>query len=147
MSVSLSDEEKGSLTLNTNHNTMEHLVHGSDGNAVGIFFLLFNPSSDGIYNQLTYFESVGHLLGATMDHRDDPNLDTTAPAPDDESPYPEVRSAISNTDDPTMPSSTFRAWVVGLIWVVLISGVNQFFFFRYPTVFIAQVCICSSAFE
>jgi hypothetical protein len=58
----------------------------------------------------------------------------------DESPYPEVRSAVANTDDPTMPSSTFRAWVVGLIWAVLISGVNQFFFFRYPFVTINQVC-------
>jgi hypothetical protein len=31
-----------------------------------------------------------------------------------------------------MPSSTFRAWVVGLIWEVLFPGVNQFFYFRYP---------------
>ncbi len=55
-------------------------------------------------------------------------------------PYPEVRSAVANTDDPTMPSSTFRAWVVGLIWAILIPGVNQFFFFRYPSVTITQVC-------
>ena len=58
---------------------------------------------------------------------------------EDGSPYPEVRSAVSNTDDPTMPSSTFRAWAVGLIWAILIPGVNQLFFFRYPSVTIDQV--------
>jgi hypothetical protein len=33
-----------------------------------------------------------------------------------------------------MPASTVRAWLIGLIWAALIPGVNQFFFFRYPTV-------------
>jgi hypothetical protein len=59
---------------------------------------------------------------------------------EDESPYPEVRSAVANTDDPTMPTSTIRAWVVGLFWAVLLPGVNQFFLFRYPAVYIDQVC-------
>jgi OPT oligopeptide transporter protein len=76
----------------------------------------------------------------TVDDDDDPNFDPTAPVLEDESPYPEVRSAVANTDDPTMPSSTIRAWVVGLIWTVLISGVNQFFYFRYPNIAIDQVC-------
>ncbi|KAI0245630.1 small oligopeptide transporter [Lactifluus subvellereus] len=51
-----------------------------------------------------------------------------------DSPYIEVRSAVANTDDPMMPSSTLRAWVVGIILAVLIPSVNQFFFFRYPTI-------------
>ncbi|KAN0137489.1 oligopeptide transporter, partial [Lactarius tabidus] len=68
------------------------------------------------------------------DHDDDPNFDITAGTLEDESPYPEVRSAVSNTDDPTMPASTVRAWLLGLIWAALLPGVNQFFFFRYPTV-------------
>ena len=59
---------------------------------------------------------------------------------EDESPYPEVRSAVANTDDPTMPSSTIRAWVVGPILTVLVPGVNQIFYFRYPAVTINQVC-------
>ena len=41
-----------------------------------------------------------------------------------------------------MPASTFRAWVVGLVWVVLISGMNQFFYLRYPSIFITLVCAC-----
>ena len=58
---------------------------------------------------------------------------------EDESPYPEVRCAVANTDDPTMPSSTLRAWVIGLFWVVLLAGVNQFYYLRYPSVNVGQV--------
>ena len=61
---------------------------------------------------------------------DDPNVDPEAMALEDDSPYPEVRSAVSNTDDPDMPVNTLRAWIVGLIWSILIPGVNQFFFVR-----------------
>ena len=84
-----------------------------------------------------------HTQDITVDD-DDPNFDPTAPVLEDESPYPEVRSAVANTDDPEMPSSTIRAWVVGLIWAVLLPGVNQFFFFRYPSVGVDQVCENSS---
>ncbi|KAN0135066.1 oligopeptide transporter [Lactarius tabidus] len=68
------------------------------------------------------------------DYDDDPNLDSTADTLEDESPYPEVRSAVANTDDPTMPASTLRAWFLGLIWAVVIPSINQLFFFRYPSV-------------
>ncbi|KAF8259670.1 OPT oligopeptide transporter protein-domain-containing protein [Lactarius quietus] len=83
----------------------------------------------------------GHLfddLGVITDNDDDPNFDPTAIIMEDESPYPEVRSAVSNTDDPTMPVSTLRAWVLGIIWAVLFAGINQYFYFRYPTVSITE---------
>jgi len=53
---------------------------------------------------------------------------------EDDSPYPEVRCSVSNTDDPDMPASTLRAWTIGLLLAVVIPGVNQFYFFRYPAV-------------
>ncbi|KAH7881628.1 OPT oligopeptide transporter [Lentinula edodes] len=68
---------------------------------------------------------------------DDPNLDLDVDSDfafEDESPYPEVRCAVSNTDDPLMPVSTLRAWVLGLTWSLIVPGINQFFFFRYPSV-------------
>ena len=71
---------------------------------------------------------------------DDPNFDPAAVGLEDESPYPEVRSAVANTDDPTIPASTLRAWVFGLFWAIVVPGANQFFFFRYPSVNISQVC-------
>ncbi|KAL1669798.1 OPT oligopeptide transporter protein-domain-containing protein [Schizophyllum commune] len=33
-----------------------------------------------------------------------------------------------------MPASTIRAWVLGVIWAMVIPGMNQFFYFRYPSV-------------
>ena len=46
---------------------------------------------------------------------------------EDDSPYPEVRSAVANTDDPDLPVSTIRAWVLGLIFAIVIPV--SFFFF------------------
>ncbi|KJA17684.1 hypothetical protein HYPSUDRAFT_170303 [Hypholoma sublateritium FD-334 SS-4] len=63
----------------------------------------------------------------------DPNYDSNSVLEDD-SPYPEVRSAVANFDDPDMPASTLRAWVLGVLWAILLPGMNQFFYFRYPTV-------------
>jgi hypothetical protein len=40
------------------------------------------------------------------------NFDPTATLLENESPYTGVRFAVSNTGDPTIPSFTFRAWVV-----------------------------------
>ena len=58
---------------------------------------------------------------------------------EDDSPYPEVRSAVANTDDPSMPASSLRVWVIGLIWAMIIPGMNQFFFFRFPAVNVTGV--------
>jgi hypothetical protein len=38
-----------------------------------------------------------------------------------------------------MPVSTIRSWVIGVIWAILIPGLNQFFFFRYPSVIITGI--------
>ncbi|KAJ2919901.1 hypothetical protein MD484_g457, partial [Candolleomyces efflorescens] len=69
----------------------------------------------------------------------DPNIDPKEAAIgvfEDDSPYPEVRSAVANTDDVTIPAGTVRAWVLGLFWA---TSLNQFFFFRYPSVSIGGI--------
>jgi hypothetical protein len=58
---------------------------------------------------------------------------------EDDSPYPEVRSAVANFDDTSMPASTLRAWVLGICWAIVIPGLNQFFYFRFPSVAIGNV--------
>jgi hypothetical protein len=80
-------------------------------------------------------------LGSDLEHGpqepsfDDPNLDLNQTTEfDDDSPYPEVRSAVANTDDPSIPAMTLRTWVLGLMLAVLMAGINQFLFFRYPNV-------------
>ncbi|KAJ6539530.1 OPT oligopeptide transporter [Mycena capillaripes] len=73
---------------------------------------------------------------------DDPNVEPDAAVAglsEDDSPYPEVRSAVANTDDPTIPVNTLRAWVIGLIWAIILPGLNQFFFFRYPAVTVGGI--------
>ncbi|TFK87105.1 OPT oligopeptide transporter [Polyporus arcularius HHB13444] len=70
---------------------------------------------------------------------DDPNFDPDVVILDDDSPYPEVRSAVANTDDPDMPVNTLRAWVIGILWSILLPGMNQFFFFRYPSITVTGI--------
>jgi OPT family small oligopeptide transporter len=73
---------------------------------------------------------------------DDPNIDKNDAIEgilEDDSPYPEVRSAVSNTDDFNMPVSTLRSWTLGLMVSIIIPGLNQFFFFRYPSVTITGI--------
>ncbi|KAF8559373.1 OPT oligopeptide transporter [Imleria badia] len=58
---------------------------------------------------------------------------------DDESPYAEVRAAVSSVDDPTMPVNTFRTWLLGLFYTVFIAAINQIFIMRYPSVYISGI--------
>ncbi|KAF2116458.1 OPT oligopeptide transporter [Lophiotrema nucula] len=51
-----------------------------------------------------------------------------------DSPYPEVRAVVDNTDDPSLPCSTIRAWVIGIIYVAAGSLINQLFYIRQPTI-------------
>ncbi|CZR56581.1 related to sexual differentiation process protein isp4 [Phialocephala subalpina] len=50
------------------------------------------------------------------------------------SPYAEVRAVVDNTDDVNMPSSTIRAWVIGLLFVVALAFINQLFSIRQPQI-------------
>jgi len=50
-----------------------------------------------------------------------------------------VRAVVPETDDPSMPLNTLRMWIVGIIWTMLGSGVNQFFSLRYPAVHIVSL--------
>ncbi|KAF9560594.1 oligopeptide transporter [Agrocybe pediades] len=81
-------------------------------------------------------------VAAILPDFDDPNIDKGEALNgvlEDDSPYPEVRSAVANTDDPDIPASTLRAWVLGIIWAIIIPGLNQFFFFRYPSVTVTGI--------
>ncbi|KAJ7738247.1 oligopeptide transporter [Mycena maculata] len=87
-------------------------------------------------------EDVEALEAAALPEFDDPNLDKDAAIAgilEDDSPYPEVRSAVANTDDPSILVGTVRAWTLGLVWAIIIPGLNQFFFFRYPAVTVTNI--------
>ncbi|SNX83934.1 probable isp4 - oligopeptide transporter [Melanopsichium pennsylvanicum] len=118
-----------------------------------------------IQPSLAELNNVEHNLKTDfLDHRiNDPNMDTAKidqiervieqgdykaeyqieEELEEDSPYPEVRAAVSNVDDPTMPVMTFRTWVLGMLFTIVIPGVNQLLSYRYPTVtitsFVAQL--------
>lgn len=43
----------------------------------------------------------------------------------EDSPIEEVRASVPPTDDPTLPTATFRAWFWGIIFSAAISFSNQ----------------------
>jgi hypothetical protein len=62
------------------------------------------------------------------------------------SPYAEVRAVVDNTDDPETPVGTFRAWFIGILFVIGGAFINQLFAVRQPaisvTANVAQVLAC-----
>ncbi|KDQ08895.1 hypothetical protein BOTBODRAFT_179527 [Botryobasidium botryosum FD-172 SS1] len=78
-------------------------------------------------------DTLSSASQATGAEFDDPNADIDAIGDLNDSPYPEVRAAVSNTDDPDMPVNTIRAWAIGIILLVLNIGLNQFLSLRSPT--------------
>lgn len=60
---------------------------------------------------------------------------------EEDSVYAEVRAAVANTDDSSMPTNTLRVWVLGILGSCVLAGVNQFFYFRYPSVNVASLVI------
>lgn len=65
----------------------------------------------------------------TLAQFNDPNLDRANLGDlEEDSPYPEVRSAVANTDDVDMPVNTIRVWILGMIMAIIIPGLNQFLY-------------------
>ncbi|KAJ3091055.1 hypothetical protein HK102_001826 [Quaeritorhiza haematococci] len=48
----------------------------------------------------------------------------------DRSPVPEVQAVVPTTDDPSLPTLTFRFWAISTVFTVVIAGAAQFFYFR-----------------
>ncbi|KAI0793278.1 OPT oligopeptide transporter [Abortiporus biennis] len=59
----------------------------------------------------------------------------------DDSPYAEVRAAVSNVDDPTMPVNTFRMWLIGIVFSFVIAGANHILSMRFPSSAITNVMV------
>jgi OPT family oligopeptide transporter len=63
---------------------------------------------------------------------------------EENSPYPEVCSAVQNWDDSSLPANTVRSWILGMSFVTIGSGMNMLFSLRQPTIsignLVAQIC-------
>ncbi|GLT48277.1 hypothetical protein SLA2020_219110 [Shorea laevis] len=58
---------------------------------------------------------------------------------DMEVPVKQVDMTVPKTDDPTIPAVTFRMWVLGLAASVILSFVNQFFWYRANPMSISDI--------
>jgi hypothetical protein len=50
--------------------------------------------------------------------------------PLEDSPIEEVRASVPPTDDPSLPTATFRAWFWGIVFSAAISFSNQVRYFQ-----------------
>lgn len=55
------------------------------------------------------------------------------------SPYPEVRAAVTLDVDLDVKLNHWRTWTLTLIFVIVFAGVNQFFSLRYPSLTIGFI--------
>lgn len=53
----------------------------------------------------------------------------------EDSPYPEVRAAVRPHDE-DVPANTIRAWVIGMLFTTIGSGLNMLFSMRAPSIII-----------
>ena len=60
---------------------------------------------------------------------------------EENSPYPEVRAAVRNYDEPDLPCNTIRAWVIGILLTTIASGINLLFSLRNPSISITTYVI------
>ncbi|KAG0266236.1 hypothetical protein BG011_002933 [Mortierella polycephala] len=76
---------------------------------------------------------------------DDEKLDiersSVALEEEENSPIPEVAAIVSNKDDPSIPVMTFRYYVMAVIFSVILSFFNQFFWFRTHPMTISTLVI------
>ncbi|KAL6275336.1 hypothetical protein ACE6H2_018937 [Prunus campanulata] len=56
-----------------------------------------------------------------------------------DNPIEQVRLTVSTTDDPSLPTLTFRTWVLGIISCSVLAFVNQFFGYRQNQLYVSSV--------
>ncbi|KAG8832746.1 hypothetical protein FRC17_000756 [Serendipita sp. 399] len=97
----------------------------------GSFSSSYHPASPGAKRRISSEPGTSVIdMATTLKYTDD----VGGPEEEEEdSPYPEVRASVSNTDDPEMPAMTFRMWFCGIILCMIAIALNTFFNFRYPS--------------
>ncbi|GJJ78726.1 hypothetical protein EMPS_11085 [Entomortierella parvispora] len=76
-----------------------------------------------------------------MDEKHDVEHASVVLDEENNSPIPEVAAVVSITDDPSLPTLTFRYWVMAILFSCLLSFFNQFFWFRTNPMSISALVI------
>ncbi|KAI8051224.1 OPT oligopeptide transporter protein-domain-containing protein, partial [Syncephalis plumigaleata] len=73
------------------------------------------------------------------------NTETATNVNDDvdneDSPFEIVRATVSNKDDTTLPTLTFRFWVISLLFTCTLAFVNQIVAFRDNVIYISPIVV------
>ncbi|KAK4601208.1 hypothetical protein RGQ29_010679 [Quercus rubra] len=89
-------------------------------------------SSDEIRNPLISKDEKDDPV-ASSSHAMEPNSISEVneeQEPEENSPIKQVALTVPITDDPSLPVLTFRMWVLGALSCILLSFLNQFFWYR-----------------
>ncbi|TIA79936.1 hypothetical protein E3P92_03017 [Wallemia ichthyophaga] len=110
--------------------------------------ILRPPSADPVFpaqrvKRWSNIDSDDLYQASTSTHQFPPtqSLDKLELEYEEDSPYPEVRASVSNTDDPDIPTLTLRVWVVGGFFSALAAAVNTVFNFRLPAPTITPIVL------
>ncbi|PNX59006.1 oligopeptide transporter 3-like protein, partial [Trifolium pratense] len=68
-----------------------------------------------------------------------PDAEVGVTPPDDRCPIEEVALVVPETDDPTIPVLTFRAWFLGITSCIILIILNTFFTFRTQPLTISAI--------
>ena len=104
-----------------------------------------SPDDSGSEHELLLDPNLPDENGFELDTfkpRDSSNFDDNDPSIKDDdqqeevedSPYPEVRAAVRNYDEPDLPCNTVRAWTIGLSLIFLGASMNTLFSLRFPSI-------------
>ncbi|PRQ16668.1 putative oligopeptide transporter, OPT superfamily [Rosa chinensis] len=69
-------------------------------------------------------------ITAPLISRDEGQTSSYSPKEEENSPVEQVALTVQTGDDPSLPVLTFRMWVLGTLSCVLLSFLNQFFWYR-----------------
>lgn len=123
------DVKSDDAAFNEKHDLEDHSIQDQDSKIYAKLFLKCFECVDLLDVLCASLFVFAVVEGITASHLVDPNVDSANLGDlEDDSPYPEVRSAVANTDDTEMPCSTIRAWILGLCMAILVPGLNQFLY-------------------
>ncbi|KAH7050568.1 OPT family small oligopeptide transporter [Linnemannia elongata] len=135
--------------IQDNDDFNEKAVEGKEAASV-------DSGPDGVGAAFTYSDTSRTLLASTAtdglsekekgtddDERERGDVESQITPVDleDNSPIEEVRAIVPVTDDPSMPTNTFRMWFLALFFTLLVSFVNQFFYLRQNPVSITYTVV------
>ncbi|KAH6830688.1 oligopeptide transporter 7 [Perilla frutescens var. hirtella] len=75
-------------------------------------------------------QSTAPLISKPEEKNEGKKSTSNANVADENSPIKEVALTVSTTDDPSLPVLTFRMWFLGTFSCILLSFLNQFFWYR-----------------